>query len=72
MAGKKIGYETDFRKLTDVELEDAYFKHISPGSFSVMIAGLAAGELTERGYDIVEDEDENERFVKKDKARKVA
>jgi hypothetical protein len=57
----------DFDTMSDKELIKAYYRAISPFTFSSMIAGCCAGELVDkRGY-VIEEIDDVERFVKTEK-----
>jgi len=62
--------EISLRKLSDEQAILLYRKCITPEHFDFIQAGLAAGELHERGYEVIEDQDEPDRFVKKE--QKVA
>jgi hypothetical protein len=56
--------------MSDEQVMAFYREQFTKESFSVMWAGLAAGELKERGYDIIEKDGELDQFVKQE--QKVA
>lgn len=58
------------RTMSDEQVMAFYREQFTKESFSVMWAGLAAGELKERGYDIIEKDGELDQFVKQE--QKVA
>ena len=60
----------DIGLMTDDQLIQHYRTYTARGNLSVSQAGMAAGELARRGYDIIEEDGAPERFVKKE--QKVA
>ena len=60
--------ETNFKELSDKQVMQLYLKCVARDAFDFIQAGLAAGELHRRGYDIVEgDDDTPDKFVKQEK-----
>jgi hypothetical protein len=58
----------DFTKMSDKEILTAYYKYIAPATFNFTLAGLCVGELTtKRGYMLIEEDDMEDRFIKKEK-----
>ena len=60
----------DIGKMSDDQLVKHYHKYIARNNHNVAQAGMAAGELARRGYDIIEEPGVPEQFVKKE--QKVA
>jgi len=62
----------DFSKMSDKQIIDRYYEAVNSETFNIMVAGLCAGELiNNRDHNIIEEDGEKERFVKKE-SKKVA
>jgi len=62
----------DFSKMSDKQIIDRYYEAVTSETFNIMVAGLCAGELiNNRDHNIIEEDGEKERFVKKE-SKKVA